>query len=625
MVKTIGIAIMAILMYSHAQSFAQIREREKVPTEQTWNLGDLYENGGAWNEAKNDIITQFNRFDEFEGKLGKSPQHLNDCLQLSSKIEKELARLQDYANRKYDEDTRNAKALARKQSISQVATDYNTKTSFIVPEILSLDKKTIDVFLQKEPRLAPYRFWLYDLLRRKSHTLSKKEEAIIAKAGLMSDAPYSIYSVFSNAELPYPKIELSSGKKVLLDNSGFVRYRALADRADREKVFKQFFSTLSDFKQTLGTQLYANVKTNMFYARVRNYENTLNAALDPNNIPPAVYHTLIQNVHDNLDTFHRYLRLKQRMLGVDKLKYSDLYAPVVKNVDLDYTIPQAEEMISKALTPLGQTYINACSGRWIDSHPTIGKRSGAYSSGASYDVHTYILMNFNGKYDDVSTLAHELGHALHSYFSNKTQPYPLADYPIFVAEVASTLNEALLIQQQLQNIDDDDTRLALLMNYLDGMKGTLFRQTQFAEYELKIYQTAESGTPLTGENLTDIYEKIVKTYYGHQKGICKVNKNVKYEWAYIPHFYYNYYVYQYATSYTASVALAEKILNREKGAVDRYIRFISSGGLQYPIDLLKEAGVDLTTPRPFEQTMDMMNRLIDEIETILDKSETTKG
>ncbi|MBD3386310.1 oligoendopeptidase F [candidate division KSB1 bacterium] len=624
MLKKTGILMLAIFMFSQTQAPAQIRDRDKAPVEQTWNLEDLYPSPQAWEEAKRELVAEFDSFEAFEGKLGKSPQNLRDCLQLSSKVEKELSRLQDYAHRAYDQDTRNAETLARKQAISQVATTFNTKTSFIVPEILLLDKKTIETFLQKEPQLAPYRFYLNDLLRRKPHILSKKEEAIIAKAGLMSDAAYSIYSVFSNAELPYPEIELSTGKKVLLDNSGFARHRAGPQRPDREKVFKSFFGTLSNFKQTLGTQLYANIKTNMFFSQVRNYDNTLTAALYPNNIPEEVYHTLVKNVNDNLDTFHRYLRLKQRMLGVEQLKYSDLYAPVVKNVDLEYTIPQAEEMITEALAPMGDAYLNALQkafdNRWIDYHPTIGKRSGAYSSGSSYDVHPYILMNFNGKYNDVSTLAHELGHALHSYFSNKNQPYPLANYPIFVAEVASTLNEALLIQKQLEEINDDNIRLSLLMNYLDGMKGTLFRQTQFAEYELKIYRTAEEGTPLTGENLTRMYEELVKTYYGHDKGVCDVNESIKYEWSYIPHFYYNYYVYQYATSYTASVALAEKILNNETGIVDKYLKFISSGGSDYPIELLKEAGVDLTTSRPFEKSMDMMNRLIDEIESILDKT-----
>lgn len=623
MLKKTGILMLAIFMFSQTQSPAQIRDREKVPVEETWNLEDLYPSPQAWEEAKRELVAEFDSFKAFEGKLGKSPQDLSACLQLASKVEKELSRLQDYAHRASDQDTRNAETLARKQAISQVATTFNTKTSFIVPEILLLDKKTIETFLQKEPQLAPYRFYLNDLLRRKPHILSKKEEAIIAKAGLMSDAAYSIYSVFSNAELPYPEIELSTKEKVLLDNSGFARHRAVPQRADREKVFQSFFGTLSHFKQTLGTQLYANIKTNMFYSQVRNYDNTLTAALYPNNIPEEVYHTLVKNVNDNLDTFHRYLRLKQRMLGVEQLKYSDLYAPVVKNVDLEYTIPQAEEMITEALAPMGEDYLKALKkafdNRWIDYHPTIGKRSGAYSSGSSYDVHPYILMNFNGKYNDVSTLAHELGHALHSYFSNKNQPYPLANYPIFVAEVASTLNEALLIQKQLEEINDDNIRLSLLMNYLDGMKGTLFRQTQFAEYELKIYQTAEEGTPLTGENLTRIYEELVKTYYGHDKGICDVNETVKYEWSYIPHFYYNYYVYQYATSYTASVALAEKILNNEPNIVDKYLEFISSGGSDYPIELLKKAGVDLTTSQPFEKSMDMMNRLIDEIESILDK------
>ncbi|HEX9935299.1 MAG TPA: M3 family oligoendopeptidase, partial [bacterium] len=338
-----------------------------------------------------------------------------------------------------------------------------------------------------------------------------------------------------------------------------------------------------------------------------------------------VYRTLIRNVNDNLGSFHRYLALRKRMLGVDTLRYMDLYAPVVKGVDLQYTYSQAQKLVLEALKPLGKPYADAIrkamNERWIDVYPTTGKCSSpsAYSTGDEYDVHPYILLNFNGLFNDVSTLAHELGHSMHSYFSNKTQPFPTANYSTFVAEVASTFNEALLIDKMLKEIRDDDVRLSLLMEYLDNIKGTVFRQTQFAEYELAIHEMAEKGRPLTGDVLTQIYGDILKKYYGHDKGLCRIDDYVNVEWAYIPHFYYNFYVYQYSTSFTASTALSEKVLTGEKGAVEKYLQFLSSGGSDYPIEILKKAGVDMTTPDPFQKTMQAMNRTMDEIEKILKK------
>jgi oligoendopeptidase F len=380
---------------------------------------------------------------------------------------------------------------------------------------------------------------------------------------------------------------------------------------------------MNNFKRTFGAQLYASVKNDVFYARARMYPSSLASALDNYNIPEAVYHSLIKNVSDNLPTFHRYLALKKRMLGVDTLKYSDLYAPVVKNVDLEYSYDQTKKIILDAFQPMGKEYLltvqNAFDKRWIDVYPTTGKQSGAYSNGRAYDVHPYILLNFNGKYQDVSTLAHELGHTMQSYFSNKTQPYPLSRYSIFVAEVASTFNEALLIEKMLNEIKDDDTRLSILMEYLDNIKGTVFRQTQFAEYELGIHEKAEKGEPLTGDVLTQMYSNLLKKYYGHDKGVCHIDDRVAVEWAYIPHFYSDFYVYQYATAFTASVALSEKVLNKEKGALERYMTFLASGGSDYPVELLKKAGVDMTGSEPFEKTMKVMNRTMDEIEKILKK------
>ncbi|MHC4187215.1 MAG: M3 family oligoendopeptidase, partial [Planctomycetota bacterium] len=412
-------------------------------------------------------------------------------------------------------------------------------------------------------------------------------------------------------------------KTVTLNKAGYALYRALPNRQDREAVFQAFWETFNKFKGTFGTQLYANVKTDIFYARTRNYDSSLHSALDNNNIPIEVYLALIENVHKNLDTFHRFLNLKKRMLGVDQLKYSDVYAPVVKGVDLKYSFDEAKRLVLDSAEPLGTDYTKilkkAFDNRWIDVYPTPGKRAGAYSNGSVYDVHPYILMNYNGQYDDVSTLTHELGHTMHSYFSNSTQPYPTADYSIFVAEVASTFNEALLIKKMLSEIKDTDTRLSLLMNYLEGARQTVFRQTQFAEFELKIHEMAERGEPLTGDALTKLYGDIIKHYYGHDKGVCHIDEKYIVEWAYVPHFYYNFYVFQYSTSFTASTALVEKVFEQEPEAIQRYIDFLSAGGSDYPINILKKAGVDMTTNEPFNLTMQAMNRTMDEIEEILEQ------
>jgi len=626
-----GIIIMAqiaFMAFSQTEALSQIRERSEITIEDKWKLEDLYPSDEVWNKAKKEIVAQFDDVTKYKGKLTSSASTLLECLEFDSRISKEFGRLYCYASMKSDEDTGNSKYLGFKQEMQQLGTDYNSKTSFITPEIAKLDIQQINAFLEQEPGLKIYKMALYDILRMKPHTLSESEEKIIAEAGLLADGPSSIYTVFSNAELPYPEIKLSDGTMAKLTKVGYSRYRAVQNRDDRQAVFDAFWGAFDNFKATFGTQLYANVKKDMFYARTRNYDSSLHNALDRNNIPTEVYMALIENVTNNLDSFHRYLKLKRRMLGVETLKYSDVYAPVVKGVDLEYTYDEAKKLVLDAMKPLGEDYCRvvaeAFEKRWIDVYPSHGKRSGAYSNGGAYDVHPYILLNYNDQYEDVSTLAHELGHTMHSYYSNKTQPYPTADYPIFVAEVASTFNEALLIDKMLKEIKDDDTRLSLLMNYLDGIKGTVFRQTQFAEFELRIHEMAERGEPLTGDALTKLYSDILKRYYGHEKGICHIDELYTVEWAYIPHFYYNFYVYQYSTSFTASTALAEQVLSKEKGAVKNYIDFISAGGSEYPIDLLKKAGVDMTSAEPFTKTMVAMNRTMDEIEAILTKKADSK-
>ena len=618
-----AISVLGIALAADSSS-AQTTDRSKVPEKFKWDLTHIYPSDAAWKEAKQKIVGEVPGIEQYKGALGSSAQKLYGCLDLASNLTKTLSRLNSYAALSSDQDTRDSKHLAMQQEIRQVYSDFAAKAAFIEPEILSIDRKTIDSFLQQEKKLQVYRQYLDDLLRRQVHTGTAGEEKIIADASLMSDAPGSIYSVFADADFPYPEVKLSTGETVKLTSSAYSLYRAVPNQEDRKKVFATFFGKLNEFRRTYGTQMNAEVKKDMFYSRARKYNFSLESALDANNIPTQVYHSLVDGVNKNLSTFHRYLNLRKRILGLKELHYYDLYAPLLSSVNLQYNIEESEKHIVASLAPLGQDYTNvikkAFTDRWIDFYPTEGKRSGAYSNGSVYDIHPYMLLNYNGKYDDMSTLAHELGHTMQSYLSNKTQPYPTADYPIFVAEVASTFNEALLIDYMLKSIKDDNVRLSLLGNYLEGIKGTVFRQTQFAEFELRIHELAEKGESITGDALNDLYMEIVKKYYGHDKGVCLVDDEIKVEWAFIPHFYYDFYVYQYATAFTASAALSEKVLAGDKAATKKYLEFLSSGGSDYAINLLKKAGVDMTTSEPLELTLKKMNRVMEEMEKILDKT-----
>lgn len=599
----------------------QEKDRNKIDEQYKWDLTDLYPSDEAWASGKEALKKRLPALEKFKGTLGESSKQLQSCLDLMFDSYKEFARLQSYAQMHFDEDTRVSKYQSMKSEMQQLGTDFGTAVAFVDPEILEIDEARIESFLKDNNDLRVYRKYLADISRRRAHTGTESEEKIIAAAGLIASTPSDIYSVFFNADFPFSEITLSDGKNVKLDQSAFSLHRGSPNREDRMKVFEAFFGRINDYQRTFGTQLYGEIKKNMFYARVRKYGSALEAALDANKIPVQVYHNLVENVNKNLPTFHRYLNLRKRILGLDELHYYDLYAPLLKDVELNYSVDESRKNILSSLKPLGTEYTDvvarAFDQRWIDMFPTEGKRSGAYSNGSAYEVHPYILMNYNGKYNDMSTLTHELGHTMQSYFSNKHQPFPLADYPIFVAEVASTFNEALLIDYMLKNIKDDASRLSILGNYLEGIKGTVFRQTQFAEFELKIHELAEKGEALTGERFNEIYFDVVKRYYGHDKGVCIVDDEIKAEWAYIPHFYYNFYVYQYATSFTASAALSEQALQGDRKVIEKYLKFLSAGGSDYPIELLKLAGVDMTTSQPFELTMRKMNRVMDEIEEIL--------
>jgi oligoendopeptidase F len=619
----VGRAALVALVFAFA-SPAAARERSEVPEAYRWNLADLYPSEAAWKQSKEELAKRVQSLAERKGHLGDSAGALLAGLSEMFGVDRDLSRLVVYASSLSDEDTRATRSREMRQEAERLAVDFGSAASFVRPEILSLAPEKVRSFLAQEKRLEEYRVYLEDILRWKPHTLSAAEERIAADAGNLTDAGQSAYGILKDADLPYPTVKLSDGKEVRLDASAFTLVRASRVRADRDKVFDAFFGAFRTFQRTMGATLYAQVRGHVFDEKVHGFGSSLEAALFQNDIPTAVYRQLVADVHRSLPALHRYLQLRRRMLALDELRYQDLYVPLVETVDMTFAPEEARAITLQAFAPLGKDYVAALKkgyeSRWTDFLPSTGKRPGAYSTGV-YGVHPYQLLNFNGKYEDLSTLAHESGHSMHTWLSHSSQPYPTADYAIFVAEVASTLNENLLFHHMLSNAKDEAVRLFLLGNHLETLRTTLFRQTLFAEFELAAHEKAERGETLTGEGLSALYLGLLRQYYGHDRGVCKVDDLMAVEWAYIPHFYYDFYVYQYATSLVASTSLAkairEEAARRETRRRDAYLAMLRSGRSRYPIDLLRRAGVDMTTSAPFDAAIAEMNATIDEMERIL--------
>lgn len=621
--KSIHLFVAALSVFCLFSAVAVAADRSDVPDSEKWNLAELYPDTDAFLMAKGDIEGLVCELEAFKGRLGSSASTLLDCFEKSTAMNLKLSRLFSFAAMNSDLDVSDSKAMELRQSLGPMAADLGARMAWFSPEILTIPEKKLEKFYVEEPKLMTYKPGIDEILRLKKHTLSPEEEKIMADAGLVTGTARDAYGIFSNADIPRATVTLSDGKEVRLDAAAYTFYRAVPDRGDRQKVFKAFFGNLMEYKGLFGTLMNGEVKKNYFRTKARHYDSCLASALAGPNVPVEVYHNLIRNVHKNLPTLWRYLKLRQRIMGLDTLRYSDLYASIVKEVDISYDIAKAKKMVASAVSPLGNEYVkvlgDGMNNRWVDWHPTAGKRSGAYSNGSVSEVHPFILMNFNGTYEDVSTLAHECGHAMHSYYSNKDQHPSNSGYTIFVAEVASTCNEHLLIDYILKNTDDDAVRLFLLGSYIDGIRQTLFRQTQFAEFELKIHEMVEQGMALTGDNLTEVYKQILETYYGVAEGVTEIDPVCFAEWSYIPHFYRNFYVYSYSTSITASTAISQMIIEGREGAVENYRKFLGLGGSIPPVDELKIAGVDMTTDEPFDITMKAMNKALDEMEAIVDR------
>jgi oligoendopeptidase F len=610
-----------VLLVSVILSVPSPAARGAEPEQDRWNLADIYPTQDAWREAKDAVMTSLKKIPSYQGRLDDS-KSLKEALDTIFGIQKEVQRVYSYASMLSDEDTRIDRHAQMREEADLLESAFAERTSFLNPELIAIGETKIQSFLRAEPGLGIYKQFLRNALRQAPHTRSSEVEQVVAEVSRVAGAPANVRRTLVNADVPWPSVTLSDGNEVRLDPAGYTKYRAVLNRDDRKRVFDTFWQAWKAYERTLGVSLNSQLARDHFYAKVRHYPNSLASALGANNIPEAIYRTLVKETRANLGTLHRYLKLRARMLEVDDLAYYDIYPPLIKT-ELTYSLPQAKQLSIACSRPLGEEYISVMrkgfAARWVDFHPRPGKRSGAYMNGSVYDVHPFMLMNYNHDLESVSTLVHEFGHALHSHLANTNQPFPTADYAIFVAEIASTSNESLLIDHVIKNAKNDEEKLYYLGFNLEGIRGTFFRQTMFAEFELKVHDLVDQGEALTGARFTEIYKDILRRYHGHDEGVMTIDDAYTIEWAYIPHFYYNFYVYQYATSIAGGSLLAADILDGKPGARDRYLNLLRAGASKYPHDLLLDAGVDLTTPRPYRALVSRMNQVMDEIETILER------
>ena len=597
------------------EEIQKIPERSEIAPEDKWAIEDLYPSDEAWEAELKKLAEDQDALAAFAGKLGSSAETLYAYLHLSEEVNVRASRLGNYCMRKADEDTRNTTYQAMSGRFMSVAVALGAACSFDTPEIMAISDETLEGFYAACPDLNRYRRFLTDLRRRKAHTLSAAEEKLLAAAGEMAQAPDTIFGAMGDADLKFPDAVDAEGKKHPLTQGTFVMLEMSPDRVLRKSAYENLYGTLANFKNTSAAILNAQNKQLKFFSDARKYHDAREASLDATNVPVSVYDNLIEAVHQNFDKMHRYVRLRKKLLGVDELHFYDVYTNLVPDVDKKIPFSDAKQTVYNALYPLGERYRailkEGLENRWIDVYENQGKRGGAYSAGA--DVHPYVLLNYNGTLDSQFTLAHEMGHALHSYLSNHTQNPIDADYVIFVAEVASTCNEALLMEYLLGKTKDKKDRIYLLNHFLEQFKSTLYRQTMFAEFERNIGILTAQGQTLTAEVLCAEYKRLNEMYFGPD---MVVDDQIAMEWARIPHFYYNYYVFQYATGYAAAIALSRRILDEGEKAVNDYLGFLSGGCSKDPIDLLKGAGVDMTSPEPVNQALQLFGKLLDEMEEL---------
>ncbi len=593
----------------------KILPRSAVNPADTWAIEDLFPTDADWEAALGQLSSRTQDIVKYQGSLGSSAQNLYKYCALETEIGELIERIHGYASRRYDVDTTNSTYQAMLSKATAAYVECSGKLSFSSPEILAIPDETLDRFYSEEPKLEIYRRSLTELRRLKDHILSEAEERLLAAAGELADAPDKIFSMKNNADASYPPVLDDEGRELPLTNGSFITLMENSDRRIRRDAFRNLYRTLEKTQNTSAALLSAQVSQLKFFAQARKYPSTLEAALNVTNVPVSVYKNLIQTVHDNMGYLHKYMALRKKLLGVDELHMYDLYVPMIPDVDVKIPFEEAKKNVMEAVAVLGSDYQailkEGFENRWIDVYENIGKRSGAYSSG--HKPHPFVLLNHKDTLNSEFTLAHEMGHAIHSYLSNKNQPEPDADYVIFVAEVASTCNESLLMQYLLKNTDDKKVRAYLINYFLEQFRTTLYRQTMFAEFEMMINEASEQGVGLTADYLKELYHDLNAKYYGSD---VVIDEEIDMEWARIPHFYYNFYVFQYATGFSAAMALSQKILSEGAPAVKDYIEFLSGGCSKTPIELLRGAGVDMDSPEPIERALKLFGELINELEEL---------
>lgn len=598
----------------------QLPKRDEIPEALTWRLEDIFASDEEWKEEFQSLKRDITQITKFKGKLDESAETLLQALQLQDELSERLGKLYVYAHMRTDQDTTNSFYQGLNAQAENLLTKASSLFSFIVPEIIDMPEEKLQKYVRENEKLQGYQKVFDDINRSRPHVLSEKEEALLAEASEPMGTGSQTFSMLNNADLTFPAITNEDGEKVELTHGRYSTFLESAKRTVREEAFNAMYDTYDSFKNTFASTLSGTVKTHNFNAKVRNYDSARQAALDNNHIPEEVYDNLVEAVNERLPLLHRYARLRKKLLGVDELHMYDLYTPLVQDVKMPVKYVEAQKYVLEALKPLGEDYKEiletAFRDRWIDVEENKGKRSGAYSSG-TYATNPYILMNWQDDINNTFTLAHELGHSVHSYYSRKYQPYRYGNYSIFVAEVASTTNEALLNDFLLNHLEDEKKKLYILNHFLEGFRGTVFRQTMFAEFEHKIHVMAQDGEALTAEKLTEVYYELNKKYFGED---VVSDEKIGLEWARIPHFYMNYYVYQYATGYSAATALSKQILDGEEGAVERYLGFLQSGSSADPIDVLKKAGVDMTRKQSILDALDVFEEKLAEMEKLLDKN-----
>ena len=587
-----------------------------------WDLTGVYANDEAWESALETAQAEIITLPRLAGSLGDSSASLSAALNQISSLEKEIARLYVFTSLIFDSDQRDADAQARIGRSRTLYSNFEESISWLAPEILGIGDARMQAFISADETLTAHEFFLRDTLRSAPHTLDAKTEEILAQASLALNASEQIYESYANADIPWPTVTLSEGQEVTLSQAGYSLWRAAPNRADRKLVFDTFWQTWNQYNDGMGATMAANIQSNVFGAKVRNHDSTLAANLFDDGLPPEVYTQLVTQVNQSLPLFHRYLSLRGRMLGVDDLKYFDIYPPLVEVDTGEFDLARSAAITFEALKPFGEDYLallnQGLDGEWMHSHPAPGKRSGAYMNGSIYDVHPFVLLNHNDDYESLSTFAHEWGHAVHSLLAQKQNPYETASYSTFTAEMASTINEILLQEYMIENARSDEEKLFYLGGALENIRGTLFRQTMFAEFELAMHEAVEAGEPLTGPKLSEMYGELLKRYHGHELGVLTIDDEYAAEWAFIPHFYYDFYVFQYATSITGAAWFAEQFLAGDEQVRDSFIRVLSAGGSDYAHNILRdEAGLDMTTAEAYAPVLRRMESLMDRIEALL--------